>query len=55
MENCQFSTQIEKLSTFQDGSQIQALFKVCGNHDKVSVENDSLRIRVIWFIGHRAF
>ena len=30
--NCQFSRQIEKSSTFQDRSQIQALFKVCGNH-----------------------
>ena len=31
-ENCQFSRQIEKSNTFQDISQIQALFKVCGNH-----------------------
>ena len=31
-ENCQFSRQIEKSSTFQDNSQIQALVKVCGNH-----------------------
>ena len=31
-DNCQFSRQIEKSSTFQDRSQIQALFKVCGNH-----------------------
>ena len=31
-ENCQFARQIEKSSTFQDSSQIQALFKVCGNH-----------------------
>ena len=30
--NYQFSRQIEKSSTFQDRSQIQALFKVCGNH-----------------------
>ena len=32
-ENCQFSRQIEKSSTFPDSSQIQAYFKVCGNHD----------------------
>ena len=32
-KNCQFSRQIEKSSSFQDCSQIQALFKVCGNHD----------------------
>ena len=31
-ENYQFLRQIEKSSTFQDSSQIQALFKVCGNH-----------------------
>ena len=34
--NCQFSRQIEKSSTFQDRSQIQALFKVCGNHVNAS-------------------
>ena len=31
-ENCQISRQIEKSSTFQDSSQIQALFNVCGKH-----------------------
>ena len=31
-ENFPFSRQIEKSSTFQDSIQIQALFKVCGNH-----------------------
>ena len=31
-ENCQFSRWVEKSSTFQDSSQIQALFNVCGNH-----------------------
>ena len=31
-ENYHFSRQIEKSSTFQDRIQIQALFKVCGNH-----------------------
>ena len=29
---CQFASQIEKSSTFQYKSQIQALFKFCGNH-----------------------
>ena len=30
-ENISFSRQHEKLNTFRDSSQIQALFKVCAN------------------------
>ena len=33
-ENWQFSRQLEKSSTFQISIQIQALFKVSGNHDQ---------------------
>ena len=35
-ENFPFSRHIEKSSTFQDRIQIQALFKVCGNHGPVN-------------------
>ena len=37
-ENYKFSRQVEKSSTFQDNHQIQALFKVCGNHDDQVME-----------------
>ena len=42
-ENFPFSRQVEKSSTFQDNIQIQALFKVCGNHANTSTSYVSAR------------
>ena len=48
-ENWQFSRQIEKSSTFQDSIQIQALFKVCGNHENSS---ENFKLTKVDSLGH---